>query len=449
MSATRPVHAPMTQFPVVDDCLHIGGLPLPQLAARVGRTPFYAYDRRLLRERVELLRHKLPVGIQLHYAVKANPMPALVSTMAALVDGLDVASLGELNIALDSGMTAAEISFAGPGKSPAELAAAVAAGITINMESERELDIINQLAARQGTQPRVAIRINPDFELKASGMKMGGGPKPFGVDAERVPAMLQRIGALDVDFQGFHIYSGSQNLRAEAIVDAQNQSLELALRLAEQAPGPVKLLNIGGGFGIPYFPGDAPLDLDPIGANLERWLPIVAERQSQARIVIELGRYLVGEAGIYVAEVVERKVSRGQVFLITNGGLHHHLAASGNFGQIIRKNYPVVVGNRVTGQDREMVSVVGPLCTPLDLLAERLEMARAEVGDLIVVLQSGAYGLTASPWVFSVIRHRRRCWCKRTKVPPSPVHHPAAAVPDPGGQALQGSAPDPPALPAG
>jgi diaminopimelate decarboxylase len=217
------------------------------------------------------------------------------------------------------------------------------------------------------------------------------------VDAERAPALLARIGELELDFQGFHIYTGSQNLRAEAIIEAQNQSLELALRLAEQAPGPVRLLNIGGGFGIPYFPGDTPLDLDPIGANLERWLPIVQARQPQAKIVIELGRYLVGEAGIYVAEVIDRKVSRGQVFLITNGGRHHHLAASGNFGQVVRKNYPVVVGNRVLGQEREVVNVVGPLCTPLDVLAERMELAKAEVGDLIVVFQSGAYGLSASP----------------------------------------------------
>jgi len=400
MNKPRPVHAPMAQFPVVDDCLQVGGIPLTRLAARVGRTPFYAYDRRLLQERVELLRGKLPAAVQLHYAVKANPMPALVSTMASLVDGLDVASLGELRIALDSGMDSREISFAGPGKQPVELAAAIAAGITLNMESEREMETIARLAAAQGIRPRVALRLNPDFELKSSGMKMGGGPKPFGVDAERAPDLLRCIGELELDFQGFHIYTGSQNLRAEAIVEAQNQSLELALRLAEQAPGPVRLLNIGGGFGIPYFPGDTPLDLEPIGANLERWLPTVHARQPQAKVVIELGRYLVGEAGMYVAEVVDRKVSRGQVFLITNGGLHHHLAASGNFGQVVRKNYPVVVGNRVLGQEREVVNVVGPLCTPLDVLAERMELARAEVGDLIVVFQSGAYGLSASPLGF-------------------------------------------------
>ncbi len=229
---------------------------------------------------------------------------------------------------------------------------------------------------------------------------MAGGPKPFGVDAEQVPALLRRIGELGLDFQGFHIFTGAQNLRAEAIVEAHDRIFELALRLASAAPGPLHLLNIGGGFGIPYFPGDTPLDLAPIAANLDRWLPLVHERLPGVRVVLELGRYLVGEAGIYVAEVVDRKVSRGQTFLITNGGLHHHLAASGNFGQVIRKNYPVVVGNRVNGMERETVTVVGPLCTPLDLLAERMELAKADVGDLIVVFQSGAYGLTASPSAF-------------------------------------------------
>ncbi|MDG4552529.1 MAG: pyridoxal-dependent decarboxylase, exosortase A system-associated [Candidatus Contendobacter sp.] len=400
MTAVRPTHWPMSPFPVVDDCLWIGGMPLTQLAARVGRTPFYAYDRRLLDQRAMLLRGALPAAIELHYAIKANPMPAVVQHMADLMDGLDVASLGELKVALDTGMDPARISFAGPGKRPPELAAAIAAGITINLESTGELEIAARLGREQGRKPRVAVRVNPDFELKASGMKMGGGPKPFGVDAEQTPTLLRRIGELELDFQGLHIFSGSQNLRAAAIVEAHDRAFELALRLAADAPGPVRLLNIGGGFGIPYFPGDAPLDLPPIAANLERWLPRVKERLPEARVVLELGRYLVGEAGIYVAEVVDRKVSRGHTFLIANGGLHHHLAASGNFGQVIRKNYPVVVGNRVVGTEREVVTVVGPLCTPLDILAERMELARAGVGDLIVVFQSGAYGLTASPTGF-------------------------------------------------
>jgi len=397
MANRRVAHTSLAHFPVVDDCLQVGGLPLTELARRVGRTPFYAYDRGLISQRVELLRRHLPAGVHLHYAVKANPMPRVVRLLASLVDGLDVASGGELAIALGAGMRPEAISFAGPGKTDDELASAVAAGIVINLESEREME---RLAAQRARRARVAVRINPDFELKSSGMMMGGGPKQFGVDAERVPAMLASIRQLGLDFQGFHIFSGSQNLRADAIGEAQEKAIELAVRLAALAPAPVRLLNIGGGFGIPYFPGDQPLDIAAVGANLERLVRGVGERLPQATIVLELGRYLVGEAGIYVCRVVDRKLSRGHVFLVTDGGLHHHLAASGNFGQVVRKNYPVLVGNRVMGRERETVSVTGPLCTPLDLLAERLEMAKAEVGDLIVVLQSGAYGLTASPTAF-------------------------------------------------
>lgn len=398
MSVAKPAHAPMTQFPVVDDCLQVGGVSLTELARRAGRTPFYAYDRSLITQRVELLRRHLPAELHLHYAIKANPMPEVVRHLAALMDGLDVASAGELRVALASGMNPQAISFAGPGKTDAELAEALAAGIVVNLESEGELERLAALG--RSARPRVAIRVNPDFELKSSGMKMGGGPKQFGVDAERVPAMLARIGKLELDFQGFHIFSGSQNLRADAINEAQEKTIELALKLAVHAPSAVRLLNIGGGFGIPYFPGERPLDVAAVGANLARLMDGMARRLPQARVVIELGRYLVGEAGIYVCRVIDRKISRGQVFLITDGGLHHHLAASGNFGQVIRKNYPVVVGNRVVGGKREVASVVGPLCTPLDLLADGMEMAEAKVGDLVVVFQSGAYGLTASPTAF-------------------------------------------------
>lgn len=395
-----PQHAPMSAWPVVDDSLMVGGMPLAELARRVGRTPFYAYDRRLIDERVALVRRHVSTAAKLHYAIKANPMPALVAHMASRVDGLDVASAGELATALGAGIDARDVSFAGPGKTEAELVQAVSAGVLVNVESPRELGILAQAARDIGRPARVAVRVNPDFELKSSGMKMGGGPKPFGIDVESVPQALAEIGRLGLGFEGFHIFSGSQNLNAEAICEAQRKSVELALNLADSAPAPVRTLNIGGGFGIPYFPGEQPLDLAPVGENLRSLAKRVAARLPQAALVIELGRYLVGEAGIYVCRVIERKISRGQVFLITDGGMHHHLAASGNFGQIIRKNYPVVIGNRVRGAARELASVVGPLCTPLDLLADRMELAQAREGDLVVVFQSGAYGLSASPTAF-------------------------------------------------
>ena len=400
MSAPRPQHAPLLQFDVVDDCLQIGGMPLTRLAERVGRTPFYAYDRARLTERVALLRQHLPAEIHLHYAMKANPMPAVVQHMATLVDGIDIASGGEQRVALDTPMAPGLVSFAGPGKSDMDLNCAIAAGVVLNMESESEMERIAVIGKRLGIDPKVAVRVNPDFELKSSGMKMGGGPKQFGVDAERVPAMLGRVRELGLDFQGFHIYSGSQNLKAASIQDAHEKTFALAIRLAAFWPGPLRTLNIGGGFGIPYFPGEERLDLAAVGENLRRILPGVREHLPDTEIVIELGRYLVAEAGIYVSRVIEKKVSRGETYLITDGGLHHHLAASGNFGQVLRKNYPVVIGNRVVGSAREQASVVGPLCTPLDLLADKMDLAQAEVGDLVVVFQSGAYGLSASPVSF-------------------------------------------------
>ena len=396
----KPQHTPMTHFAVQDGELLVGGQKISTLAARVGRTPFYAYDRALLRARAAQLRAALPAAVKLHYAMKANPMPAVVGLMATLVDGIDVASAGELQVALDAGADPAEISFAGPGKRDVELRQAVAAGVLVNVESPRELPVLAAASQELGLPARVAVRVNPDFELKGSGMKMGGGPKQFGVDTEEVPELLACIGKLGLAFEGFHLFAGSQNLRVDSICEAQQKSYELALRLAQHAPTAVKFLNLGGGFGIPYFPGETPLDLAPIGANLAMIVARAAQEMPQAGIVIELGRFLVAEAGLYVARVVDRKVSRGQVYLVTDGGLHDALAASGNFGQVVRKNYPVTVANRVGAALREVASVVGPLCTPLDLLADRMDLPAAQVGDLVAVYQSGAYGASASPQDF-------------------------------------------------
>jgi len=390
----------MNQFAVRQGELVVGGKRLSTLAEQVGQTPFYAYDRALLKARVAELRSALPAAVKLHYAMKANPMPAVVGLMTGLVDGIDVASAGELKVALDAGANPHEVSFAGPGKRDAELRQAVAAGVLVNLESFREVGALAAFSQALGLPARVAVRVNPDFELKGSGMKMSGGPKQFGVDAEQVPALLKEVAAAGLAFEGFHLYAGSQNLRSGSICEAQQKSYELALRLAQDAPMPVRFLNLGGGFGIPYFPGEQRLDLMPIGDNLAQLLQRAQTELPQAEFVIELGRYLVGEAGVYVTRVVDRKVSRGLVYLVADGGLHHHLAASGNFGQVVRKNYPVCIGTRADAPNTEVASVVGPLCTPLDLLADRMKLAPAQVGDLVVVFQSGAYGASASPQAF-------------------------------------------------
>ncbi len=401
---TPAAHAGLSLFTIEENVLCIGGVPVPLLAARVGQTPFYAVSRAALTQRVKDLRAALPKELGLHYAMKANPMPAIVQHFAGVVDGIDLASAQEMQVALDTGMAAHHLSFAGPGKRVIEVQQAVAAGVTINVESLREISIAAEAAKSLGVPARLALRVNPDFELKSSGMKMGGGAKQFGLDVDVIPEALKLIHTFGATFVGFHIYAGSQTLKAESLADAHTKTAELTLRLCEIAReiglAPPQVLNLGGGFGIPYFPGETPLDLAAVGAHLATLMPKFKAALPTTEVCIELGRYLVGEAGAYICRVVDKKISRGQTFLVTDGGLHHHLAASGNFGQVLRKNYPVVVANRVTADVLAPANVVGPLCTPLDLLGDKSHLPEADVGDFIAVLQSGAYGLTASPTKF-------------------------------------------------
>jgi diaminopimelate decarboxylase len=396
-----PKRTMVAAFDVVDGQLAVGGVPLERLTAQIGSTPFFAYDRRLLTERVAHLRATLPPRIELGYAMKANPMPAVVQHLAQLVDSIDVASALEMRTALDTPMSSHQITFAGPGKTDAEINQAVAAGVLIEMESRTEVRRVLAAGEQLGVTPRVALRINPDFAVKGSGMRMGGGPQQFGIDAEEVPDLLADLASTGLDFVGFHVFAGSQNLHADILCEAQRRTVDLVLELAHKAPSPVTYLNLGGGFGIPYFDKDEPLDLVPIAENLYRLLTEqIGPQLPEAHTCLELGRYLVGEAGVYVTRVVDCKESRGQLYVVVDGGLHHQLAASGNFGQVIRRNYPIALGNRIDERPDTTTTVVGCLCTPLDLLGDRVELPNPRVGDLVVLFQAGAYGLTASPTAF-------------------------------------------------
>lgn len=387
-------------FSEIGGVLAIDGVPVSRIVDEAGSTPLFVYSGRMIRERVALLRSVVPSRVDIHYAVKANPYGPVLRVMSELVDGFDIASGGELGRVVEAGIDPRLVSFAGPGKRDAELEAAIAAGVTLNLESEAEADRALAIAERLGTPPRLAIRVNPDFDLKGSGMKMGGGAKPFGLDALRVPALARRIIAAGAEWRGFHIFAGSQALDAEAIADTQAQTLELAARLAGETGAALPRCNLGGGFGIPYFPGDTPLDVALVGQQLTERMEVLPGELAGTKFCIELGRYLVGESGVYLARVIERKVSHGEVFLITDGGLHHQLAASGNFGTVVRRNYPVAIATRFDAPVEEEASVVGCLCTPLDVLAVKAGFPRAEAGDLVAVFCAGAYGATASPSAF-------------------------------------------------
>ncbi|HQV02594.1 MULTISPECIES: pyridoxal-dependent decarboxylase, exosortase A system-associated [unclassified Novosphingobium] len=396
----KPLGPIPSGYGVIDGQLAIAGRKATDLVAEAGSTPLFVYSRQHLERRVAELRAAMPERLALHYAVKANPFVPVLQAMAGLVDGFDIASGGELGIVQSAGIDPARISFAGPGKRVDELEAAIVAGATINLESEGESVRALEVGSRLGIAPRLAIRVNPDFDLKGSGMKMGGGAKQFGVDAERVPAMARQVIASGAEWRGFHIFAGSQALDAAAIIETQAQTLHLAARLADESGAALPHCNLGGGFGIPYFPGDAPVDLAAIGSALGEAFAVLPDSLRDTAFCIELGRYLVGESGVYLTRIVDRKLSHGEVFLIVDGGLHHQLAASGNFGTVVRRNYPVAIASRFDAPTEEAASVVGCLCTPLDRLADKAGFPRADVGDLVAVFCAGAYGASASPAQF-------------------------------------------------
>jgi len=396
----KPVGPIPAGYEAIDGELAIGGRRVSDLVAEAGRTPLFVYSRAHLDRRVAELRAAIPARVGLNFAVKANPHLAVIGHMAPLVDGFDIASSGELGLCLALGIDPARISFAGPGKRDDELKAAIATGVTLNCESEGEAARALAIGQRLGKAPRMAIRVNPDFEMKGSGMKMGGGAKHFGVDAERVPALAREVIAQGAEWRGLHIFTGSQTLSAEAIMEAQGNVLELAANLSDAIGYGLPKLNMGGGLGIPYFPGDTPVDLPRVGAALAERLADLTPALADTELCMELGRYLVGEAGVYLTRVIDRKVSHGVTYLVTDGGLHHQLAASGNFGTVVRRNYPSAIATHYGAQATEEVNIVGCLCTPLDRLADNAAMPRAEVGDLVAVFCAGAYGASASPSAF-------------------------------------------------
>ena len=399
-SVSKPIGPIPQQYSQTGGALQIGKIDYRQAIEQSGGAPVFVYDAAAITARMNHLRTAMPSELALHYAFKANPYPPISKLLQEHVDGFDVASGGELRTLIALGINPRTVSFAGPGKSDDELEQAIAAQVTLNCESEAEAERSLAIGARVGIAPRMAIRVNPPFDLRGSGMKMGGGAKPFGVDAERVPALAKLLIEADCEWRGFQIFAGSQSLDAKAIGDAQRQSIELAARLSEKIGAAPAICNIGGGFGIPYFAKDERLDVSSIGTGLAEQLRARPPILAQTRFVLELGRYIVGEAGVYLTRILDRKVSQGETFLVTDGGLHHQLAASGNFGTVVRRNYPVAMAKDIGGQPVEIVNIVGRLCTPLDRLADKVAMPRADVGDVVAIFCAGAYGASASPMQF-------------------------------------------------
>ncbi|MGB6835736.1 MAG: type III PLP-dependent enzyme [Candidatus Acidiferrum sp.] len=390
-------------FPSSKEELRIGDVPISTLADHYG-TPFFVYDGGIIDQKWRLLRDALPDVFSVCYSVKANPNQTILKHFLSKGAGLEIASAGEFCQALHAGCPSENIIFAGPGKTEKELELVLGQGIgEIHLESLREAERVSAIAQKQSIRARVALRVNPGGEAEGGAMRMGGRPAAFGVDEETLEDVLDRLLALNgLDFRGIHIFAGTQILDYQILVSQYRKGLEIALRVATHFGSPLHTVDFGGGLGIPYFSHESALDTQKLKQELAVLFKGVQDepRLSGTHFLIEPGRYLVGECGVYVARVSDVKISRGKKFLILDGGMHHHLSASGNLGQTIKRNYPVAVLNKLNAPAEETFEVAGPLCTPLDVLARNASLPRTDVGDLVGVFQSGAYARSASPLGF-------------------------------------------------
>jgi diaminopimelate decarboxylase len=401
MKDNRAVKSILQYFDIRNGQLLIGGKTCQQIADQAG-TPFYAYDLGVAEKKFKILQKALPDKVKIHYAIKANPHPEIISFFKNLGAGFDVASKGELEKVLKSGAEPDTIGFAGPGKQEDEIKAACEAGIgSLNAESITELERADKIAGNLNRKLNVSLRVNPAYELVGSGMRMGGGPKQFGIDQENIPRVLAMFSKWkNLEFKGFHIFAGSQNLSAESISSSFEKAVEAVMSFLPHCPQPPSMVNLGGGFGIPYHKNDEELDIQTAGKNLSTILNNVKNELENTEFVVETGRYLVGECGVYVSRIIDIKESRKETFAVINGGMHHHIAASGNFGQVIKRNFPLILPDRLKEPLTHTINIVGPLCTPLDRLGTKVFLPEPEINDLVAVLGSGAYGYTASPLFF-------------------------------------------------
>jgi diaminopimelate decarboxylase len=390
-------------FPLSENELHIGEVPVSSIVSEYG-TPVFVYDSHVLNLKWKLLRQTYPSRFSICYSVKANPNRTILEFFVARGCGLEVASAGELHLALAAGCPPEQIVFAGPGKTEMELELALTSGIgEIHVESSLEASRVASISSRLGLCARIALRVNPSGHVQGGAMRMGGKPLPFGIDEENLDPVLKQVTeAPALEFRGIHIFAGTQILDYTVLLDQYDAGVEIARRVSSFIGRPLQTIDFGGGLGIRYFANETDLAMEPLRQGLEIMIQKITGESCFAgtEFLIEPGRYLVGDAGIYITRITDIKTSRGKKFLIVDGGMNHHLAASGNLGQAIKRNFPVVLLNRLDSAPLETVEVVGPLCTPLDVLARSVTLPLAEVGDLVGVLQSGAYGRTASPLGF-------------------------------------------------
>jgi diaminopimelate decarboxylase len=390
-------------FGVDGSQLLIGGVAVSDIVQTYG-TPLYVYDSSVMQRKWAAIRQSLPTSFGIYYSMKANPSQAILRFFLERDCGLEVASGGELYQALAAGCPAERILFAGPGKTDPELRFALESSVgEIHVESRHEIERLAAIAKEMSITPRIALRVNPDAASQGGAMRMGGRPAPFGVDEAQIDETLQAIARTgQMHVAGIHLFAGTQILDAQVLLSQYRHAMQIARRVADQLRRPLDTIDFGGGWGVPYFPHERPLDLQVLREGLEQLASEAAQddRLRAAHLIVEPGRFLTAEAGIYITQVLDVKRSGDTTYVILNGGMHQHLAASGNLGQVIKRNYPIGVLNRMGALPEQPVELVGPLCTPLDTLGRNVILPQVEPGDCVGVFLSGAYARSASPMGF-------------------------------------------------
>ena len=364
-------------------------------------TPAYLYDAEKIRQSCKQLQDVMGEQVDIFYSMKANPNLSICALIAHEVSGIEVCSSFEIVAALQAGINPSRFIFVGPLKKEEDIRLCLQKGIyAIACESFEEIDLINQVAGQLSLKAPILLRINPSFSAKSALLKMGGKPSQFGIDDDQAEAAVNKIlSAEHLQFLGIHIYNGTRILNFETLVENTEAVFALAETIQKKFQVELHAVDFGGGAGIPYFSNDEELDLTSLKTRMAPVIKAFKEKYPATRLIMESGRFLVGKSGMLVSKVYSIKKSKEETFVVTDGGTNCHMAAVG-IGSIVRNNFPIsVLGKEDSPADFEY-SITGPLCTPNDLIAKKVRLPKVEVGDLIAVKQSGAYGPSASPVYF-------------------------------------------------
>ncbi len=386
----------MNYFDLKSPIFKIGGVALTDILKKYS-TPLYVYDLKIIEEQFRHLRDGLPDCIEIFYSVKSNPNINICSAIKRLGAGAEIASSGELYTAIESGFPPDKIIFDGPGKTETDLQYAITTGIKlINTESIEEIKRIDKIAYSLSKKVNVSLRINPPIDKNSAKMHTAGKAQKFGTDLKIADTVIESALKLkNISFCGIHVYLGSQIFDHRFLTSTLSQTIDYALDSSQKFGFDLKYINLGGGLGVPYNDSEENFDIIGFGNLLEDIIETRKTRLKKTALFMEIGRYLTSESGIYLTKIIDIKESGGEVFVIVDGGINHSFLPI-----IMNKSYPTYIINKLTDEKTTLVNIGGNLCTSVDMFSKKILIPAPEIGDVVAIFNSGAYGFSASMLYF-------------------------------------------------